>query len=82
MQPIIEACVFARGEEPDHFTMRELLERVGKDLYTHEPEPIVRTVIEVVQRYLRPEVIDHVSTQLPADLRELWTHPAAPARGR
>jgi uncharacterized protein (DUF2267 family) len=78
VRPLIEPCVTARGEQPEHFTKRELLEHIGKDLHTQSPEPIVCAVLDVVQRHLRPEVIAHVKAQLPADLRELWTKGIAP----
>lgn len=72
---LLEPCLAARAEQGEHFTRLELLDHVSKDLHVHDSEPIVRTVIEVVKRYLRPEVIERVGAQLPVDFKPLWSRP-------
>jgi len=77
VRPLLESCLTARAEQPEHFTKWELLEHIGKDLHTSRPEPLVRAVLAVVKRYLRSDTIAHVRAQLPGDLKELWQQPVA-----
>lgn len=76
VRPLIEPSLQERGEKPELFGRDELLSRVGKELHTDEPEGIVRTVILVVERYLSRLAFKHVRSQLPVDLRQMWTAPA------
>jgi uncharacterized protein (DUF2267 family) len=75
VRPLLEPCLTARGEEAEHFLRHELLEHIGKDLRIADPEPVVRTVLDVVKGYLRPELVERVRTHLPADVKELWHKP-------
>lgn len=75
VRPLLGPCLGARAEAAEHFSRRDLLDHISKDLHTSNPEPIVRGVLKVVKSYLRPEIIDHVKAQLPTDLKEIWHDP-------
>jgi uncharacterized protein (DUF2267 family) len=75
VRPLLVPCVTARAEQAEHLTKRDLLEHVAKDLHTQTPEPIVRGVLEQVRRWLRPELVEEVTSRLPAELAQLWREP-------
>jgi len=76
VSPLIEPSLHDRAESPEPFGLDELLIRVSSELHTDQPEVIVRTVVLAVERHLSARVFKHVRSQLPTDLRQIWTAPA------
>jgi uncharacterized protein (DUF2267 family) len=74
-RPLLERCVTDRGEDPEHFDKQKLLERVASELHADNAEQVVRAVFKAVQRFIHTKVVDHVRSQLPKDLAELWVKP-------
>jgi uncharacterized protein (DUF2267 family) len=76
VRPLIEPALHGREERPDPFGRDELFARVGAELHTDQPEPIIRAVIHAVEKYLSRLAFKHVRSQLPGEIRQLWTAPA------
>jgi uncharacterized protein (DUF2267 family) len=76
VRPLLEPCLENREEHPETFGRDELLARVSAELHTDQPETIVRAVIHAVEKYLSRQAFKHVRSQLPAEIRTLWTAPA------
>jgi uncharacterized protein (DUF2267 family) len=74
-RPLLERCVTERGEDPEHFDAQKFLQRVGTELNADNPEQVARAVFKAVQRFIHTKVVDHVRSQLPKDLAELWVKP-------
>jgi uncharacterized protein (DUF2267 family) len=74
VRPFVERCMLERTEPSAAFGADALIVNVGFDLGTtqDEAERIIRAVLHAVPYLLPAEEIDHVSRQLPADLRALW----------
>jgi uncharacterized protein (DUF2267 family) len=64
-----------RAEDPEIFGRDELFARVCLHLDVKEAEPVVRAVFRAVQLYLRPDMFNLVSNQLPRALQEIWVMP-------
>jgi uncharacterized protein (DUF2267 family) len=70
-------CPRHRRERPDRFGREGLIERVAAHLKVtaFEGEGITRAVFEVVRRALPGHEVRDVASQLPGDLRALWSEP-------
>ncbi len=71
---LLEPCL-ERAPEAERLDRDTFLARLAMALHTENPEPIVRTVLQVVQPYLPEEIVDRATTELPSELRELWARP-------
>lgn len=73
-QPILEPCMVHRGEPAQHFKRDGLVRRVADHLHVSkdEADDITSAVLEAVSARLPARVVEHVASQLPNDLRELW----------
>lgn len=76
VRPLLDPCLQDRDEHPETFGRDELLARISAELHTDQAEPIVRAVIHAVEKYLSRQAFKHVRSQLPAEIRTLWTAPA------
>jgi uncharacterized protein (DUF2267 family) len=63
------------GEHPEVFDKDELVARVAGELaiLPEDTEPFIGDVFRLVQAHLPDEAIAHVASQLPPDLRDLWS---------
>jgi uncharacterized protein (DUF2267 family) len=70
-------CPRHHQERPDLFGRLGFIERVAAHLRVsnEEAEAIARAVLAVVPRWLPRKEVQHVSSQLPPDLRQLWLSP-------
>jgi uncharacterized protein (DUF2267 family) len=74
VRPLIEQCVARRTEAVAVFNREELLQRVALRLGVQPAtaEPVARAVFAAVTRVLPEREVRNVSSQLPAELAELW----------
>lgn len=83
VHPLFEHCLAARedGRPVVHLRCAEFLDRVGDTLQIAPAaaELVTITVFRSLQRLLPPDVIAHVTQQLPRDLQDLWLSPQPPA---
>jgi uncharacterized protein (DUF2267 family) len=75
VRPLLANCLNARGEKGERFDRDRLLYLVGHELGTDHAEPVVSAVFRAAQKFMDKEVIEHVKSQLPADLQTLWVRP-------
>lgn len=75
VRPIVDRCILERRERPLTFGSDELVANVAEELGTDlgKAEAIALSVFAAVTRILPREVQEHVASQLPADLRALWS---------
>lgn len=74
IRPLVQRCLPAPHESSLTFGSDELIANVATNLETglDEAGAIVKAVFAAVKRVLPREEIDHVSSQLPDDLRRVW----------
>jgi uncharacterized protein (DUF2267 family) len=75
VRPLLANCLDARGEKGDRFDRERFLYLVGHELGTDHAEPVASAVFRAAQSFMDKEVIEHVKSQLPADLQTLWIRP-------
>jgi uncharacterized protein (DUF2267 family) len=81
LRQLVEPCLQGRGERPEQFDKAQFLERVAKDLNITEvdqAEAAVRKVFHYVDEYIPASVFEHVMSQLPKELSDLWGLPERP----
>jgi uncharacterized protein (DUF2267 family) len=71
----LQGCLRHQLERPETFDRAGFLARLALHLGVAEPvaEDLARAVCAVLGRWLPVTVVEHVASQLPADLRDLWT---------
>jgi uncharacterized protein (DUF2267 family)/quercetin dioxygenase-like cupin family protein len=74
VRPLVEQCVVHRGETAAVFDRRQLLRRIGSHLGIDDDHAadLARAVFGAVKRVLPEKEVHDVTSQLPADLVELW----------
>ncbi len=80
LRAIIERCSVHR-ERPAIFGRDELIREVSDHLIITDPDDTERILLEVLRsakRVLPQKTIAEIGSQLPADLRELWTKALPP----
>jgi hypothetical protein len=78
---LVEPCLEGRGEHPEHWSKKELLELIAIDLHVTDiahAEAIARAVFRHVEEYLPTPVFEHVMSQLPRELSDMWALPERP----
>jgi uncharacterized protein (DUF2267 family) len=75
LKPLVEGALEGRGEEPEVFDLSDFLARVHKLLLVDDPEQVSRAVFRAVYEYLPADVFEHVMSQLPGELQDLWVLP-------
>lgn len=75
IRPIVTACMLHRSEIPDVFDREELMRRAADHLGTdaESAELVVRAVLRAVKECLPQKDLEDTATQLPHDLRTLWS---------
>lgn len=75
VRPLLVRCTLHRGEHAASFDRQEFLARLGRHLDTSadHAEQTARAVFAATKRLLPSSEVDDVASQLPPDLRELWT---------
>jgi uncharacterized protein (DUF2267 family) len=75
LRPIVERCILHKESTILTFGADELEAGVADHLHTtlDDAARIVPAVFEAVRSVLPREEVEHVASQLPADLREVWT---------
>lgn len=75
LRPLVEACMIPRRERAVAFEAEELFAAVASDLDMElDAAPaVVAAVVAAVTRVLPSEELAHVESQLPDDLRAIWT---------
>jgi uncharacterized protein (DUF2267 family) len=81
VQPLTRDCPRRHAERAEVFGCEGLLARVSGQLHVarDEAERITAEVFAIVRGWLSPELIRHVASQLPPDIRVLWAPPLEPA---
>lgn len=79
-QSLLRTCP-SHGEMPEVFGVEEFLKRVGDHLHIDRDtaESVTRKIFGAVKAYLPSQEIQHVISQLPRDLQEVWLEPSVPA---
>jgi uncharacterized protein (DUF2267 family) len=74
---LVARCLIHRGERSEGFGYDELVRRVGKhlDVSFDDAENVTLAVFRAVTKRLPEHELQKVSTQLPQELRMLWTPP-------
>jgi uncharacterized protein (DUF2267 family) len=70
-RPLMSRCLENRNEDPEVFDAETYRRRVGDELGTDDPAPMVRAVLSAVKPFLRPGAIARVRSQLPKDLQDM-----------
>lgn len=78
LRPLLEPFVRDRDEAGEKLDAAHLVSRVAVLLNMDDPEALVRAVFAATQEYLRSDVLEHVMSQLPRDLQDLWMLPTLP----
>ena len=81
LRRLVEPCLEGRGEYPEHWSKEELLELIARDLHAGDvaqAEAITRAVLRHVEDYLPTAVFEHVMSQLPRELSDMWALPERP----
>ena len=75
LRPLVTTCMLHRAEWADVFDERELMRRVAEHLGTtpSDAERVVRAVLRAVKHCLPEKEVEDTASQLPNDLRTLWT---------
>jgi uncharacterized protein (DUF2267 family) len=75
LRPLVSTCMLHRDEPATVFDRDELLRRVATHLGgdTSDAERVVSAVFGAVKRCIPVKDVEDVASQLPPDLRELWT---------
>jgi uncharacterized protein (DUF2267 family) len=75
VRPLVDRCILERREPPLTFGVDELVANVALDvgMDLEEARALVTAVLSAVTRILPRKVLDHVASQLPEDLRTLWS---------
>ena len=80
LRALIERCSVHR-EQPAIFGRDELVRAISDHLIITDPDDTERILLEVLRsakRVLPQETIAEIGSQLPSDLRELWTKALPP----
>jgi uncharacterized protein (DUF2267 family) len=81
LRQLVEPCLDGRGEAPEHFDKAQFLEGIAKDLNITDrvqAETVTRTVFHYVEEYVPASVFEHIMSQLPSDLSDMWALPERP----
>jgi uncharacterized protein (DUF2267 family) len=75
LRPLVEHCLIDRRERPTTFDSDELTALVAASLRIglEDAELLIAAVLAAVSRVLPHEELDHVASQLPDDLRTIWS---------
>jgi uncharacterized protein (DUF2267 family) len=78
---LVQRCALHREEPAEEFDREEFDRRLALHLGVPVPqaERIARVVFTAVERFISPEEVRNVASQLPPDLRSVWTGGAAAA---
>jgi uncharacterized protein (DUF2267 family) len=76
VRPLVTHCIQHRGEWPVAFDREQMLSRLADHLCTSavQAEQITRVVFAATKRVLAPKECTDIESQLPPDLRELWSN--------
>jgi uncharacterized protein (DUF2267 family) len=74
LRELIQRCPLHRGSAPHKFGRAEFFEIVAEDFGPSalDMEKLVRGVFRAVRALISEGEGDHVATQLPGELKELW----------
>jgi uncharacterized protein (DUF2267 family) len=77
VQPLLAPCLIHRDEPASRFGWEGLVKRVADHLRISldEAEDLAPAVIAAVSARLPPRTAEHVASQLPQELKELWAGP-------
>jgi uncharacterized protein (DUF2267 family) len=80
LQPLVQKCAL-HPERGEKFGLGEFLERVAQHLgiKPEEADSLVRTVFTAVAAAIKPKEVRDIASQLPIDLKRVWTASAAAA---
>ncbi len=81
LRQLVEPRLHGRGERGEHFDKTRFLERVARDLDIDDlalAETVAREVFHDMGEYVSASVFEHVMTQLPRDLSDVWALPERP----
>ncbi|MDB4936891.1 MAG: hypothetical protein JWP87_3863 [Labilithrix sp.] len=81
LRRLVEPCLEGRGEQPERWNKAEYLKLVATDLRLTDlaqAESIARAVFRHVEEYLPTSVFEHVMSQLPRELSDMWALPERP----
>jgi uncharacterized protein (DUF2267 family) len=81
LRQLVEPCLQGRGERPELFDKTRYLQHVASELGITDvirTEEIARTVFHYVEEYVPASVFEHVTTQLPRELSDVWALPERP----
>ena len=77
LRPLIERCALHRAEPGEVFDREAFVRRVGEHLSItpQQAEALTAAVFAAVKNAISPREVHDISSQLPADLKDLWTGP-------
>lgn len=75
LRPWFNHCVLHREERAERFGLEGFVNQVADHLQVPEPQALIVTkaVFDVLREQLPREEIRHVRSQLPPDIRDLWS---------